>query len=237
MTPPEQGHIVSAFTFELSKVVTKAVRTRMLGHLDLIEPELGERVAAAMGMEGQADDITPAVEPRDNLPPSPPLSLVTKAPATIKGRTVVAMITNGFDGKLLASLAATLKREGAALKLVAPKIGPVKDASGARHEPASTIDGGPSVLFDACVILPSEDGAQELLGMAAAINWIRDAFGHLKAIAYIEEAAPLLDKASVEPDVDLGVIELDGEKGIDGFIAAAKQHRIWEREKLVKPPV
>jgi catalase len=237
MTPPEQAHIVSAFTFELSKVVTKAVRTRMLGHLDLIEPELGDRVATAMGMEGQADDITPAVEPRDDLPPSPPLSLVAKAPATIKGRTLAVMVTDGFDGKVLASLTVALKREGAKLKLVSPKIGPVKDASGARHEPTSTIEGGPSVLFDACVILPSQDGAQELLGMAAAINWIRDAFGHLKAIAYVEEAAPLLEKAAVEPDVDLGVIELDGKKGIDGFIAAAKKHRIWEREKLVKPPV
>ena len=238
MTPPEQSHIVSAFTFELSKVTTLAVRTRMLGHLGLIEPELGERVAAAMGMEGQADDITPAVEPRDDLPPSPPLSLIAKAPATIKGRTLAAMITDGFDGKLLAGLTAALKREGAALKLVSPKIGPVKDASGGRHEPDMTIDGGPSVLFDACVLLPSEDGAQELLGMAAAINWIRDAFGHLKAIAYVEEALPLLDKAAVEPDVDLGVIDLGGnKKGIDGFIAAAKKHRIWDREKFVKPPV
>ena len=34
MTEPEQRHIVSAFTFELSKVETLAVRRRMLGHLD-----------------------------------------------------------------------------------------------------------------------------------------------------------------------------------------------------------
>ena len=147
------------------------------------------------------------------------------------------MITDGFDGKLLASLMAALKREGAMLTLVAPKIGPVKDASGAKHEPDMTIEGGPSVLFDACILLPSGEGTEELLGMAAAINWIRDGFGHLKAIAYVEAAMPLLDKAAVEPDVDLGVIELDGKKGIDGFIAAARQHRIWDREALVKPPV
>jgi catalase len=78
---------------------------------------------------------------------------------------------------------------------------------------------------------------QELLGMAAAVNWVRDAYGHLKALAYVADATPLLDKAAVEPDIETGVIELDGKKGIDGFIAAAKQHRIWDREKLVKPPV
>ncbi len=237
MTPPEQGHIVSAFTFELSKVVTVAVRTRMLGHLDLIEPELGERVATAMGMEGMADEIVPAVAPRDDLPPSPPLSLVAKAPATIEGRTIAVIVTDGFDRQVLASLAAAAKREGAVLKLVAPRIGPVKDDKGGKHEPASTIDGGPSVLFDACVLLPSQDGAAELLDMAAAINWIRDGYGHLKAIAYAATALPLLEKAAVEPDAALGVIGLDGRKGLDAFIAAAKKHRIWDREKLVRPAV
>src|SRR4029078_9477532 len=49
MTPPEQRHIVSAFSFELSKVETLAVRTRMLGHLAVLERELGGRVATAMG--------------------------------------------------------------------------------------------------------------------------------------------------------------------------------------------
>ena len=237
MTPPEQTHIVSAFTFELSKVTTVAIRTRMLGHLDLVEPKLGERVAAALNMTGMADDITPAVAPRDDLPPSPPLSLIAKAPATIKGRTVAAMVTEGFDSCLLASLAAALKREGAMLKLVAPQIGPVTDDKGGKYVPDMTIDGGPSVLFDACVLLPSEEGVGDLMEMAAAINWIRDAYGHLKALAYVEGAAPLLAKAAVESDVELGVIELDGKKGLENFIAAAKKHRIWDREKLVRPPV
>src|SRR5438128_614837 len=44
MTPPEQRHIVGAFSFELSKVETVAIRTRMLGHLRVIEPELHDRV-------------------------------------------------------------------------------------------------------------------------------------------------------------------------------------------------
>jgi len=54
MTPPEQRHIVAAFAFELSKVETLAVRTRMLGHLAIIERELHDRVATAMGMPGMA---------------------------------------------------------------------------------------------------------------------------------------------------------------------------------------
>ena len=104
MTPPEQSHIVSAFTFELSKVETLAVRTRMLGHLDLIEPELGARVATAMNMTGQADTITPAVKPRVDLEPSPALSIVAKAPATSTGRSFAALVTEGSDGAAVDAL-------------------------------------------------------------------------------------------------------------------------------------
>jgi catalase len=233
MTPPEQGHIVAAFTFELSKVETVAVRRRMLGHLDLIEPELGRRVAQAMAMEGEADRIVPAVRPRDDLPPSPALSIVAKAPATIKGRTVAALVTDGSDGTAVKRLQTALKKEGASLKLVAPRIGKLE---GSGLVPDQTVEGGPSVLFDAVVLLPSEAGTRELLGMAVAVNWLRDAFAHLKAIGFNAAARPLFDKAGIKPDAKLGVVALDGTRGLDAFIAAAKTHKIWDREKLVNPP-
>ena len=231
MTPPEQGHIVSAFTFELSKVVTPAIRKRMLGHLDLIEPELGKRVATAMGMVGEAEKITPAVAPRDDLDPSPALSIIGKAPKTIQGRTVAALVTDGSDAGAVQKLRQTLKKEGAQLKLVAPKVGTLKGGL----VPDMQLDGAPSVLFDAVVALPSESGANELAGVAAAIDWLRDAFGHLKAIGFNKATEPMLEKAGIEADTAMGVVALDGKGGIEGFIGAAKKHKIWERDELVRP--
>src|SRR5262249_34255821 len=90
--------------------------------------------------------------------------------------------------------------------------------------------------FDAVMLLPSETGAQELLGMAPAIDWLRDAFGHLKVIGFNEAARRLLDKAWIEPSSQRGVLAIDDKKGIDGFIAAAKKYKIWDREPLVRPP-
>ncbi len=156
MTPPEQAHIVNAFTFELSKVVTPAIRKRMLGHLDVIEPELGQRVATAMGMVGEAEKISPAVSPRDDLDPSPALSLIAKAPKTIQGRTVAALVTDGSDASAVKKLRDALKKEGAQLKLVAPKVGTLQGGL----VPDMQLDGAPSVLFDAVVALPSEAGAR-----------------------------------------------------------------------------
>ena len=65
MSEPEQRHIISAFAFELGKVETVAIRKRMLGHLMIIDEALGAGVEAALGMEGEADTITPARDPID----------------------------------------------------------------------------------------------------------------------------------------------------------------------------
>jgi catalase len=235
MSPPEQSHIVSAFTFELSKVETPAIRTRMLGHLDLLSPELGRRVAKAMGMEGMADRITPAVAPRDDLKPSPALSLVRKWPNTIAGRTMGVLITDGFDSRLVASLHAALEKEGADLKLVAPHIGPLADSAGKKVDPHVQLDGAPSVIFDAVVVAPSKAGVDELASNAASVDWLRDAFAHLKVIGCVAEAQPLLDKAGVAVDAKLGVLKVEDKTGIEGFIEMARKHRIWDREPLVRP--
>ena len=45
-----------------------------------------------------------------------------------------------------------------------------------------------------------------LLKEAAAVQFVMDAFGHLKAIGHTAEAKPLLEKAGVVPDA--GVTEL-----------------------------
>jgi catalase len=229
MTPPEQTNIVSALGFELSKVETMAVRTRMLGHLDLIDPELGKRVAEGMNLVGKADSITPAVEPRDDLEPSPALSLVSKAPKTIKGRTLAALVTDSSDAKAVATLQKAVAKEGALLKLIAPRIGPMKNGL----TPDMTIDGGPSCLFDAVVLLPGQTEMPVLLKTAGAINWLRDAFAHLKAIGFNNAAQAMFGKGGVDHTAP-GVVAVS--KGVDAFIAAAKEHKIWARDELVNPP-
>jgi catalase len=75
-------------------------------------------------------------------------------------------------------------------------------------------------------VLLSDTGTKTLLKEAAAVQWVMDAFGHLKAIGHSAEAKPLLDKAGVEPDA--GVTELDRE-----FVSAAAK-RYWEREVKVR---
>ena len=221
-TPVEQAHIASAFTFELSKVEAFAIRTRVLGHLKIIEPALADTVADALGMSGQADDITPVRAPID-LPPSKALSILAKAPATLEGRKVGALIADGFDADVLSKLRAAVEKAGATFEVVAPKIGKTTAADGTAIAADHIVAGGPSVIFDAVAVL----SAGPLVDAPPALAWVSDAFNHCKVIGVVEEAQPLITAARVVDDE--GVIDLGG-KGIATFIETAKRGRIWARE-------
>jgi hypothetical protein len=98
------------------------------------------------------------------------------------------------------------------------------------YEPSSLQGDTPraSVLFDAVAVLLSKTAGETLASEAAAVDWVRDAFGHLKAIAFSPGAAALLDAGGVVSD--RGVLDADD---VAGFIAAAKT-RQWAREPTLR---
>ncbi len=91
--------------------------------------------------------------------------------------------------------------------------GGVEAADGSRIEAGEKIGGGPSVLYDAVAVLPSEEGANLLLSNGSAKDFVSDAFAHLKFIAYVNAALPLFEKAGIPGSLDEGSIGLSGPKG------------------------
>ncbi len=233
LTEPEQRHLASALGFELAKLELPPIRHRMLGHLEHIDPALQQAVEEALGLKGQSDKIQPAIKPR-TLPPSHALSLLKKAPATLKGRKLGILITDGFDASLLSALRTAAKAEKAALAIIAPKIAGATDSTGKLTTANLSLSGAPSIFFDAVVILAGTESANELATQAAAVDWVRDAFGHLKVIGHTNEAQPLLDRSGIEPDE--GVLPLADAKSVSRFIKQAKNGRIWEREPKLRSP-
>jgi len=110
-----------ALTFELSKVDIPDIRRKMLGHLEVIDKELANKVADGLGMTGEAIAATPAAKPID-LDPSPALRLYGKYKPTLKGRKVGVLLADGFDPKLQTALVAAIKKEGATPAIIAPKV-------------------------------------------------------------------------------------------------------------------
>jgi catalase len=176
-----------------------------------------EPKSAAIGMEGKRAEITPYQVPID-LDPSPALSLVGKAKPMLKGRKIGALVTDGADGDRLQALRDALDGEGAELAIVAPKIGGVRLKSGKDLAADIALSGAPSVFFDAVAIFASAEGIKPLLKNSAAIDWVRDAFGHLKVIGHTSAAQPLFVKASLADDLDEGVIDLDARSSIGEYI-------------------
>ena len=113
------------------------------------------------------------------------------------------------------------------LKLIAPEVGGVKDSAGTWHDADEKLEGGPSVLFDAVAILPSKEGAALLATLPAARDFVADATAHRKFIAYAAAAAPLLEKAGVA--LDEGFMPLNKAGDCDGFVAACRKLRFWDR--------
>jgi len=232
-TKPEQGHIANALVFELSKVENPAIRSRFVSHLPHIDVKLADRVAKGLGLHEKVPTAQPAKEPRSDLKPSRALSIVLNGPKSFAGRKVGVLVTDGTDRQLFEDLKSEIEAEGATLEVVAPTVGGVKASDGTLIEAQQKIGGGPSVLYDAVAIIPSEAGVQALLKNAAAKDFVSDAFAHLKFIAFIDAALPLFGKAGIADDMDDGFIQLATAKGAAAFVVACRKLRRWEREQMV----
>lgn len=230
MTDYERRHIAGGFAFELGKCQAY-IRKRMLGHLQLIHEDLAEAVAEKLGMKGAADTIKPAVKPRDTKP-SKPLSQYSVAPQSIKGKKVAVLASDGVGATFLSNLRRVVRGEGATVAIIAPHAGPIMDSTGEEVTPDDFLEGAPSALFDAVIIAPGSDDST-LMEKAAAVDWVRSAYAHLKVIGYTAEAATLLEKAGFGADDEEGVIDVSGSH-FEDFVEMAKQHRIWERESKVR---
>ena len=228
-TDVERRHIAEALTFELSKVQALAIRTRMVSHLLNIDAGLADQVAKGLRLREMPKPADAAKPTRQDLKPSPKLSVLLNGPKSFAGRKVGALVTDGVDAKVLAALAKALKDEGAMLKLIAPEVGGVEDSAGTWHAADEKIDGGPSVLFDAVALLPSKAGAARLVMIPQARDFVADAVAHQKYIAHVDSAAPLLAIAGGPGGLDAGFVALKTAKDCAAFVAQCRKLRFWDR--------
>ncbi len=225
MDAAEQSHIVMALVFELSKLSLEHVRTRIVSHLVNIDPSLAQRVAQGIGME--VPTAVPTAATIHDFDPSPALRIINgpRQRKSLEGSTIGILVAEGSDATALSNLKDKLTKARATVKVVAPKLG-IKLGDDKHFKADAQLAGAPSVVFDAVAIVLSTEGAKELVSDGAAVQWVMDAFGHLKAIGYSPAAKVLLDKAGIKPDN--GVVELKE------FPQAALV-RYFAREPKVRP--
>jgi catalase len=230
-TDVEQRHMRDAFVFELSKCDTPAIRERMVAGLRNVDEGLARGVADGLGLSRLPDRLEPAREPVTGLAPSPALSIVKNGPESFAGRKLGILLTDGADAAALDSVQAAAAEAHVAVELVAPKVGGVDLGNSSLLPADQKIEGAPSVLYDAVIILASKEGAAELAAHPAARDFVTDAYAHCKFVGYTSEATALFEASGVSRLMDEGFISLD-DHSPGQFLARCGELRFWERQAV-----
>ena len=255
MTPPEKEHIVKALQFELSKVETRAVRQRMLGHLAKINDVLaaaGRRGAGrkragsgAKAKPGGTADSVPETQTLANatspttasggVQSSKALSMAGQ-PGSAKARKVAILVEAGVDVAQVDAMQQALKAAGAKGEIVGPHLGAIAGKNGASVEAAKTFANSSPATYDA-VYVPGGASVAVLKQKGDAHVFIAQTYKHAKAIAATGEGVELLT-ASLPAGAAMDQMGVVGERNeaqrgaaIQKFIAAICP-RHWGRPAL-----
>ena len=232
MSDHEKEHIIAAYSFELGKVEREFIRARevneILANIDLT---LAKRVAENLGLPAPAKGT---VEVRKtSLEQSPALSQANLLPGNIKTRKVAILTANGVDAAAIDAMKKALEAEGAHAKLLGPTSAPVKTADGKALPVDASMEGMPSIAFDAVFVPGGAASITALSGDGVALHYLLEAYKHLKAIALHGEAKQLQDLLKL--DADAGLLQgADVGALTKPFFAAIGEHRVWAREPKAK---
>lgn len=259
---PEKAHIVDAFSFELGKVETVAIRQRMLGILTQVDTGLATQVAYNLGLpvpkkpeqpinhsipaDGNPKKFQPIkVEP--SLQKSEALSMANTVKDNIRTRKIAILAAEGVDEQSLMTIKNALMAQGAVAEVIAPRLGVIIAENDAEIPVDKSLLTVASVLYDAVYVPAGTNSVATLADDADAIHFLNEAFRHCKAIAADAGAKQVLDATyfrkklpedeSSDSIMREGVIVSSNLKKLSQqFIAAIAQHRFWEREQPRRVP-
>jgi len=193
MTPIEQAHIINALCFELAKCDDPVVYERMVTRLTEISLPLAQAVAEKVGVD------TPTKAGRPNhglkmkgLSMTEFTSEAQGLPPTIASRQIGIIIGDGFNLAEYEAVKAALSSAGALVWTVAAKRQPIMPAGGMKGVAADQhFEQARSTMYDSLYI-PSGSHVKALAQNGRCVHWIREAFGHCKAIGATGEAVALV---------------------------------------------
>ncbi|KAK0747386.1 catalase-like domain-containing protein [Apiosordaria backusii] len=254
MSQIEKNHIINALGFELDHCEDPVVYERMVTRLADIDLGLAQTVAEMVGGEA------PKEASRPNHGRKAPGLSQTEFPGskpTIKSRRIAILIADGYDQVAYSAAYAAISAGLAIPLVIGTKRSKIVAAGGAGSTtPHHHLEGFRSTMVDAIFIPGGIDSIRALSKNGRALHWIREAFGHLKAIGATGEAVDLVNKAIGLPAVSVsesaevhdsyGVVTMretkpgslsetvDIIKGGAGFMEKffhnIARHRCWARE-------
>lgn len=191
LSPHEKTHLINAFSFELSHCddpVVYETYTKVLNNIDM---DLAKTVAK------NVNGVIPDTPARENHGKSTPtLSQAYYAPKkpTIATRRIAILLADGFNHTEVQAVRAALASAKAVNFIIGPRRGKIYAAgqtlgSGDGIVADHHFEGQRSTLFDAIFIPSGAEHVKTLLANGRAVHWVKEAFGHCKAIGAIGEGS------------------------------------------------
>jgi catalase len=191
----EKSHIIAALGFELDHCDDPIVYERMVTRLCDISLDLAQAVAEKAG----APTPTKAGRPNHGKK-AKGLSQFDFTPEaqglapTISSRMVAIIVADGFNFAEYEAVKGALSAAGAFVFTIGPKRQPVKSSGGESVSPDHHFEGMRSTMFDS-IYIPGGEHVSTLLKQGRVVHWVREAFGHCKAIGATGEAVKLVQTA------------------------------------------
>ena len=233
MTPPEQEHIVAAYTFELARCYEQTIKERQLAALANIDPELCAQVAAGLGLDAPA-----ATVPLQDLEPSPALSQLGGTWPT-DGRVIGIVVDVEDEARGLKALVAAVSAAGMVPLVIAAHGGtlpsglPVQRTFGASRSveyDALILAGAPAPAPDALVVRDAKAGEVGTGGLDPRVAlMLHETFRHAKAIGAWGPGVDALELAGIDPDQPGVATAGSGSGVLDEVVGLLGSHRVWER--------
>jgi len=196
MSAIEKTHIVLALSFELDHCEEAIVYERMIERLTDIHIDLARAVATQVGgpmptKPGRANHgMTARGLSQFEFTPE-----ALGQPLTIASRQIALLIADGFNLVEYEAVKGALSAMGAFCFTIGPKRQAIIPSSGGKGvQPDHHFEGQRSTMYDALYI-PGGEHASVLAKQGRAVHYIREAFGHCKAIGATGEATKLVNLA------------------------------------------
>jgi len=219
---PEKAHIAAALSFELDHCDDPVVYNRICERLTDIDLGLAQAVAEQVGAPVPTKANRPNHGKKSKLlsqtdfPPKKP---------TIETRMVAILIADGYDAVAYNGIKAALTAAGALPFTIAPRRTPIfaageSKSSGKGVTPDHNLEGQRSTMYDSIFVPGGADSIATLRKNGRALHYVREAFGHLKAIGATGEGVQLVRDAAQLPGVQFS----DGADVVDsyGVVTASK---------------
>ncbi|KAK6953151.1 catalase A [Daldinia eschscholtzii] len=205
LSEPEKNHLAAAFSFELDHCDDPVVYERMSQRLADIDLGLAQTVAELVGGPKPEKQTRP-----NHGKKASKLSQLEFPPAkpTIASRRIAIIIADGFDNTVYSAVKAAVKASSALPFTIGVRRSEVFPAGasktpGSGVKPDHHLEGMRSTMFDAVFVPGGAESIKTLSKSGRALHWLREAFGHLKAIGGTGEAVELFKLAFALPEIQV----------------------------------